>query len=91
MLKRKKCISVFLILLAFTQHMVCPTSSPITPKEIQQKILAIKRAATNLEAVLRRNNTSKQFYAAPQTAFQLKELHEAVRDLITGSKDFHSS
>ena len=89
MLKRKKCISVFLILLAFTQHMVCPTSSPITPKEIQQRILTIKRGATNLEGVLRKASTSKNFYDAPQTAVQLRELHEAVRDLITASKDFH--
>lgn len=90
--KRKKLrLSLFLTLIFFSQKALSPTSSPITVREIQQRLLTIKRSASNLEQVLRKNKTSEGFYAAPQTPIQLMELHEAARDLITASKYFHPS
>jgi hypothetical protein len=75
-------LTVFVLFHTFTIKGACP-STPMTKKAIQQRLIAIKRNATNLEQVLRKSDTVEQFYAAPPAAAQLKELTMAATELAT--------
>ncbi len=57
------------------------TSISVTPKEIKQKLISIKRNATNLEQILKKSKTTQDFLEAPQTPQTIREIFEASRDL----------